>query len=235
MSSLRERLEDVRRRVEVAASRVHRDPADVQLVAVSKTVTPEVIVEAYRLGQREFGENRLQEFRDKRSVLHAAGVAARWHMLGHLQSNKARLAVELFDIIQSVGSLKLARLLDRDAAESGRRLPILLEVDFSSSPERSGFKPGDLDAAAAELVGLANLEIQGLMTVAPLGLDAEGQRGVFRTLRIQRDRLAAKHSGARWHHLSMGMSDDFELAIEEGATMVRIGRAIFGERPPVQA
>jgi len=235
MNSLRDRLEQVRRRVDLAVERAHRLPSEVQIVAISKTVGPEVIVEAYRLGQREFGENRVQEFHDKRAALDAAGVAARWHMVGHLQSNKARLAVELFDIIQSVGSLKLAQLLDRLGEESGGKVPVLLEVKFSSSLERSGFKPDELDAAAADLVALSNLEIQGFMTVAPLGLDADGSRGVFRMLRAQRDRLAARYSGVEWRHLSMGMSDDFEPAIEEGATIVRIGRAIFGERPRFQA
>lgn len=233
MSSLRDRLDGVRRRIELAAERAHRLPSEVQIVAVSKTVAPEVIVEACHLGQAEFGENRVQEFRGKRAFLDAAGVTARWHMLGHLQSNKARSAIELFDIIHSVDSGKLARLLDRCAGELGRKLPALLEVNFAPSSERSGFRPDDLDAVAAEMVTLSNLEIQGLMTVAPLGLKQDELRGVFRAMRVQRDRLAARYTGSDWRHLSMGMSDDFELAIEEGATMVRIGRAIFGERPPL--
>ena len=235
MSNLRDCLERVRRRVESAADRAHRLPSEIQIVSVSKTVPPDVIVEAYRLGQREFGENRVQEFRDKRTSLDLAGVVAQWHMLGHLQSNKAKLSVELFDIIQSVDSVKLARLLDRCAGESGRRLPVLLEVTFASGSERLGFRSAELDAVASDLVALSNLEIQGLMTVAPLGLKQDELRGVFRALRVQRDRLAARYPGKDWRHLSMGMSDDFELAIEEGATMVRIGRAIFGERPRFHA
>ena len=187
MSSLRDRVEDVRRRVERAAERAHRLPSEVRIVAVSKTVAPSVIAEAYALGLREFGENRVQEFRWKRQVLDSAGLVpeARWHLVGHLQSNKARLAVGLFDIIQ---------------------------------------------AAAGDLAGLPNLDVQGLMTIAPLGLGRDELRAVFRRLREQRDRLAARHPWTTWHHLSMGMSDDFELAIEEGATVVRVGRAVFGER-----
>jgi PLP dependent protein len=231
MSSLRDRLEDVRLRVEMAAERSRRLPSDVQIVAVSKTVGTEVIVEAYHLGQWEFGENRVQEFSKKRAVLDAAGISVRWHMLGHLQSNKAAAAVELFDIIQSVGSVGLAQILDRRAEELRTRIPVLLQVDFSANPRRSGFEPDELDAGAPILVEMGGLDIQGLMTVAPLGLDANGLRGIFRRLRAQRDRLAARHPGVEWRHLSMGMSNDFELAIEEGATMVRIGRAIFGERP----
>lgn len=233
MSSLRDRVEDVRRRVERAAERAHRLPSEVRIVAVSKTVAPAVIVEAYGLGLREFGENRVQEFRQKRQVLDSMDLMpeARWHLVGHLQSNKARLAVGLFDIIQSVDSVRLARLIDRCAGEVGKRLPIFLQVDYTGEPQRYGFDPEELEAAAGDLVGLPNLDIQGLMTIAPFGLGQDELRAVFRRMRQQRDRLAARHPGARWHHLSMGMSDDFELAIEEGATVVRIGRAIFGERP----
>ncbi len=233
MSSLRERLEAVRRRVERAAERAGRRPAEIRVVAVSKTVAPEVIVEAFHLGQREFGENRVQELRDKRRALaeQSSVEGARWHMIGHLQSNKAKLAAELSDIIQSVDSVKLAALLDGHARELGKRLSVLLQVDFTSQPQRSGFVPEELEAVAGELVALPHLEIQGLMTVAPLGLDHDELRSVFRRLSLLRTRLAADYPGADWRHLSMGMSDDFEVAIEEGSTIVRIGRAIFGERP----
>ncbi len=233
MSSLRERLEEVRNRVALAAQRAGRLPSEVRLVAVSKTMAPEVILEAYRLGQKEFGENRVQELRNKRPVLDQSGamVDARWHLIGHLQSNKAKLAVQLSDIIQSVDSVKLAGLLDAHAGVLGKRLPVLLQVDFSSLPQRAGFSPEELSAAVGELAALPHLEIQGLMTIAPLGLEEEGLRAVFRRLRLLRDQLAARHPDVEWRHLSMGMSDDFEVAIEEGSTIVRIGRAIFGERP----
>lgn len=233
MSSLAGRLEEVRRRVARAAVRAGRHPSEITVVAVSKTVPPEVIMEAYHLGQRDFGENRVQEFRDKRHALAELGgmAGARWHLIGHLQSNKAKLAAQLFDIIQSVDSAKLARLLDGQAEALGKRLPVLLQVDFTEQPQRAGFEPEELERVAGDLVELPNLEIQGLMTVAPLGLDEEGLRAVFRRLRLQRDGLAVRYPGVEWRHLSMGMSDDFEPAIEEGSTIVRIGRAIFGERP----
>ncbi len=231
VSSLRDRLAEVRGRVQLAAERAHRSADEIRIVAVSKTVAAETVAEAFRLGQRDFGENRVQEVHDKRAILDAAGVLPTWHMVGHLQSNKAKLAVGLFDIIQSVGSLALAQTLERCAAGSGRKARVLLQVDFTHDPGRSGFKPDELDASASDLVSLPDLEIQGLMTVAPLELDEAGLRAVFGSLRAQRDRLSARYPGVDWHHLSMGMSDDFELAVEEGATIVRIGRAIFGERP----
>lgn len=246
--SLRERLESVRSRIRAAAERDHRSASEVTLVAVSKGVEPVTIAEAYRLGQRDFGENRVQEARSKLAALAEAAAMpdARWHLVGHLQSNKARPAVELFDIIESVDSVKLARLLDAHAAELGKRPRVLLQVDYSSAshvspgervgvragPEsqRSGLKPDELDAAAGEIVGLPHLAVEGLMTIASLGLDEAGARAVFRRLKQDRDRLATRYGKLEWRHLSMGMSDDFELAIEEGATIVRVGRAIFGER-----
>ena len=232
MSSLRERLEGVRGRVALAAQKAGRSPDDVELVAVSKTVPAETIMEAFHLGQRQFGENRVQECREKRDALAALGPmpGAIWHMIGHLQTNKVKLAVDLFDIIQSVDSVRLARLLDADAAAAGKRLVVLLEVDFSRQPQRSGFSPEELQSAIGELIALPHLAVGGLMTVAPMGLDPDGTRGVFRHLRLLRDRLAAGYPTVEWRHLSMGMSDDYAMAIEEGATIVRIGRAIFGER-----
>ncbi|HEX2987109.1 MAG TPA: YggS family pyridoxal phosphate-dependent enzyme [Chloroflexota bacterium] len=232
MCSLGQRLEDVHRRIADAAERAGRSPEDIQLVAVSKTVPAETVMEAYRLGQRHFGENRVQEFREKRDALAELGPMpdAVWHMIGHLQRNKAKPCVELFDIIQSVDSVKLAGLLNADAGVAGKRLRILLEVDFSDESQRSGFSPVELERVAGELVLLPHVEIQGLMTVAPLGLDQEGTRTVFRRLRQLRDRLATCYPAVSWRHLSMGMSDDYVLAIEEGATIVRVGRAIFGER-----
>lgn len=229
-SSLRNRLEAIKERCARASERSGRAPTDVRLVAVSKTVAPETVVEVYRLGQAEFGENRVQEFREKRPVLESAGVAATFHMLGHLQSNKAKLAVGLFDIIQSVDSLKLALMLSRESKEVGKTLPILLEVDFSPDPGRPGFGPGELDRAVDSIAALPGLSLQGLMTVAPLGLDPAGTREVFRQMADLRTRLSARYPSATWRHLSMGMSEDFEIAIEEGATIVRIGRAIFGDR-----
>ena len=220
----------MRERVGLAARLAGRDPSEITLVAVSKTVPAEVVVEAFRLGQMDFGENRVQEFRAKRELLDAAGIRPRYHLVGHLQSNKARAAARLFDIIQSVDSEELGRTLDREAGGSGKKVPVLLEVDFSGDPGRPGFDPDEVEPAAEALAGLGSLEITGLMTVAPLGLDSAGTRDVFRRTRALRDRLAASQPGVNWRDLSMGMSDDFEIAIEEGATIVRVGRAIFGER-----
>ncbi len=231
MSSLRDRLEAVRGRIARAAQRSGRFPSDVLLVAVSKTVPAEVMIEAARIGQTDFGENRVQEFRNKRPELDAAGIRARYHLVGHLQSNKARAAARLFDIIQSVDSLRIARLLDAEAGSAGKRPGVLLEVNYSDDPARPGFDPDEIEAAAADIAALPSLEILGLMTVAPLGLDEVGVRLVFRKLRRLRDRLAEHYPSVEWRHLSMGMTDDFEVAIEEGATIVRVGRAIFGERP----
>lgn len=234
MDDLAGRLERVRTRIARAADRSGRSASDVLLVAVSKTVPPESIVEAYRLGQRDFGENRVQEFRSKRESLSlmASLPEARWHLIGQLQSNKAKPAADLFDIIQSVDSLKLARLLSRQVEAQGGRLPVLLQVDFSGQSQRAGIEPQALASeAVGELVALPGLDVQGLMTVAPLGLDEKRLRSVFSQLRDLRDSLAASCPGVRWRHLSMGMTDDFEVAIEEGSTMVRVGRALFGERP----
>lgn len=233
MSELADRLEQVRGRVARAAERAGRPVSDVALVAVSKTVAPEVVLEAYRLGQREFGENRVQEFREKRAALASIDpmAGARWHLVGHLQSNKAKSAADLFDIIQSVDNRRLGHLLNVQAEAMGWRLPVLLQVDFTEEPQRAGISPGDLDKIADELVYLPGLEVQGLMTIAPLGLNDRDLRTVFARLRKLRDGLRSRYPEASWQHLSMGMTDDFEVAIEEGATIVRVGRAIFGERP----
>jgi PLP dependent protein len=234
MDDLASRFERVCERVARAAERAGRPASDVLMVAVSKTVPPDAIMAAYQLGQRHFGENRVQEFRSKRELLAAQGWApeARWHLVGQLQSNKAKLAATLFDIIHSVDDLKLARLLSAHAQAQDRTLPVLLQVDYSGEPQRAGFRPQDLDSGVTgELVSLPGLEVQGLMTIAPLGLNEADLRSVFSRLRDLQANLAARHPAAEWRHLSMGMTDDFEVAIEEGSTVVRIGRALFGERP----
>lgn len=232
MEGLKARLSDVYRRVARAAERSGRELSDIQVVAVSKTMSPETVLEAYRLGQRHFGENRVQELREKRQCLASLDPmeGAVWHLVGHLQSNKANLAAELSDIIHSVDSERLARILDSRAGELGKQLPVLLQVDYSLEPQRSGFYPDELEIAVRGVIELPNLIVQGLMTIAPLGLDTDGLRWVFRQLKEQRDRLAERYPDVEWQHLSMGMTDDLEIAIEEGATIVRIGRAIFGER-----
>ena len=178
MDSLKDRLARVGERVALAAERAGRRAADVELVAVSKTVSAQAVAEAFSLGQTSFGENRVQECRDKRDALPGL-VGLRWHLIGHLQSNKAKLAVGLFDIIHTVDSVRLALAVDSLVAERGGRLPVLLQVDFSREPQRSGFSPDEVERAAETVAGLSHLEPRGLMTIAPLGLDEARDAGRF--------------------------------------------------------
>jgi len=237
MRELAGRLADVRGRIAAASVRAGRgrDPDAVLLVAVTKTLAPEVVRLAYALGLRDFGENRVQEAREKRLAL--ALPEARWELIGHLQSNKAARAVELFDRVQSLDSERLAAALDGRAASLGRTLPVLLEVNVSGEASKSGLAPAELGAVARAVVALPHLRPEGLMTVAPMVTDAEAARPVFRELRRLRDWLRdAVPTGpdGGWPHLSMGMSDDYTVAIEEGATIVRLGRALFGARPTTE-
>lgn len=216
-------LERLNGRIVRACERGGRRPEDVTLVAVTKTVGIPEVRAAYACGIRNFGENRVQEAAVKIEGL--AGLQPRpvWHMIGHLQSNKAGMAAGLFDIIQSVDSVRLAGVLSRKAAGP---LPVLLEVNVAGESSKSGFAPVEVAPALAEIAALPDLEVKGLMTVAPLAADAGSVRPVFRQLRALRDDLGLEH-------LSMGMTDDFEVAIEEGATIIRVGRAIFGERKDI--
>jgi pyridoxal phosphate enzyme (YggS family) len=214
------------------------------LVAVTKTVPPEYVVEAYRLGVRHFGENRVEEALDKIPSVHALLREAHgengflserplWHMIGHLQRRKVRTAVDLFDRIHSVDSVRLAREIDKRGATVGKVIPVLLEVNVSAEPTKYGFAPGQVAAAVVEMLDLPHVRIDGLMTMAPIVAAPEQARPTFRCVRELRDELRRRFPMLTWHHLSMGMTDDFEPAVEEGATLVRIGRAIFGERPGV--
>jgi hypothetical protein len=218
MGNLRERLAAVRERIGRAAARVRRDPAEITLLAVTKLFPAAAIREAYELGLREFGENYVREFEHKAPEV-ADLADARFHLIGHLQSNKSQKAAELFQVIQTLDSPKLARRLN----DAGRALDIMLEVKLSEEEAKSGADP----AALAELIeavrGCANLRLLGLMTMPPWTEDPEASRPYFRRLR----ELAQRH-GLR--QLSMGMSHDLEAAIEEGATCVRVGTALFGER-----
>ncbi len=220
---------DVLVRIAAAAARVGRDPASVTLVAVSKTHPPDRIQAAVDAGLADLGENRVQEAADKIPDVRGA----RWHLVGPLQSNKARRAVELFASIQSVDSIDLARRLDRIAGEvrPGDRYPVLLQVNVADDPAKAGFAPATVEAGVGELLALANLRVDGLMTIGPLVADADAARPTFVALRELSARLRATHPelGAA---LSMGMTDDFEVAVEEGATIVRVGRALFGARQP---
>jgi pyridoxal phosphate enzyme (YggS family) len=224
------RLRQLHERIADAAARAGRNDR-VTLVAVSKTVEPPRIEEAYLAGQRVFGENRVQEGVKKIAELDGRMPDAVWHLIGHLQSNKARVATEAFSLVESVDSLALASKLDRFAADEDRILPVLIEINVAGEASKSGLSPEEFESVAGRLAGLGHLRVRGLMTVAPLVSEPEEARPVFRTLRELRDRSAAHFHGDEFRDLSMGMSGDFEVAVEEGATMVRIGRALFGERP----
>jgi len=218
MDTLEQRLAEVRRRIARAADRAHRDPAQIVLLAVTKVFPAQAIRDAYALGLREFGENYVQEFEGKLpEVSNLAG--ARFHLIGHLQSNKSARAAEIFQCIQTVDSPKLARRLD----ETGTPLDILLEVKLSPEQAKAGAAPEQLPDLIAAVRACANLRLLGLMTMPPWSADQEQSRPYFRRLR----ELAAQHGLA---HLSMGMSQDFEAAIAEGATIVRVGTALFGKR-----
>ncbi len=230
-ADLRGRAKRVKRAIEAAAVRSGRRPEAVTLVAVSKTVGPELVREAAELGITHFGENRVQEAEAKIEGLKGQLPAnVDWHLIGHLQSNKARKAARLFALIESVDTLDLAIALNRIAGESGSRLPILLEVNVGGEASKFGFSPEALEEVFPKILALSNLEVKGLMTVARAVSDAEQARPVFRELRRLRDRLKEAYPVADLRELSMGMTGDYPVAIEEGATLVRIGRALFGER-----
>jgi len=227
-------LKAVRSRIAAACSRAGRSPEDVTLVAVTKGVVPDRIRAAAALGLRDFGENRIQEALPKIAGLEG-GV--RWHLVGHLQRNKSRRAAELFSLIHSVDSRALAETLARHGEAQGRPVAVLLQVNVAAEAAKHGFAPGELLREAREVVRLAGLRVEGLMTIAPLVGNPEEVRPIFRQLCALGEELRAEAPEARHlsmpgaRHLSMGMSDDFEVAIEEGATLIRVGRAIFGERP----
>jgi PLP dependent protein len=229
MSDIRERIERVRGQIADAAARVGRDPAAITLIAVSKTKPAEAVAEAVAAGIEHVGENRVQEAAEKADRVRALlGRDPTWHLIGTLQRNKVRQALDLFGLIQSVDSVRLAEALSTRA--KGRQVPILLEVYLGEDTARPGFRPADLDAAVTSILALPGLDLRGLMTVAPLGLTQDQTRRAFSRLRELRDSVAASRPGLALHEISMGMSEDFSLAIEEGATMIRVGRAIFGER-----
>ena len=224
-------------RIAGAAARRDRDPASVAVVAVTKTVPPERILDAIRAGFTTLGENRVQERQAKVAEIDAvstwpAGEQPRWHLIGPLQSNKARRAVELFDVIETVDSLELAQRVDRIGAElrTGSPLAVLLQVNVDADAAKAGFDPADLERDLAEILALPALSVEGLMTVGRAVAEPELARPTFVALRALSERLRARDSRLG-PALSMGMTDDFEVAIEEGATLVRIGRAIFGARP----
>ena len=234
-------LENIRTRIAEAALRVGREPSGVYLVAVTKTFPVDAILAAWESGQRDFGENRPEE-----GVQKIPEVAARlptgsgkptWHMIGHIQRRKARLVVEDFDVVHSIDRLAVAQKLSALAVEAGRELPVLLECNVSGEASKYGYQAAgwERDAAIRErlygevtaILGLPSLRLEGLMTMAPIADDAEAVRPVFASLRALRDAFREHFPAVTLPHLSMGMTDDFEVAVEEGATLVRVGRGIF--------
>lgn len=226
MSRIARNLENVMARIAAAARRAGRDPGAVRLVAVSKTVDLDRVREALAAGQRLFGENYIQEARDKIASL---GPGVSWHLVGSLQTKKAGAAVELFHLIHSVDRLKLAQALDQAAARRGKIQEVLLQVNLGGEESKSGAAPEDLPELLLQVSRLPHLRVLGLMTMPPWLADPEAVRPYFRALREIRDRGRAP-TGLPLEELSMGMSGDFEVAVEEGATLVRVGTAIFGRR-----
>jgi pyridoxal phosphate enzyme (YggS family) len=217
--SIRDNIAAVEERIARACERAGRAREDVRLVAVSKTFPAEFVDEAIAAGITDIGENRVQEARDKKPLVRGR---ARWHLIGHLQTNKAKDAVKLFDVIEAVDSLDLVDKLARAAEGQGKSIDVMLQVNIGDEPQKSGLARAEVDAVAKQIAGLTPLRLIGLMAIPPVGTPDES-RPYFRELRSMRDALGLKE-------LSMGMSEDFEAAIEEGSTMVRVGRAIFGSR-----
>jgi len=227
-------LARVRQRISDAAHRAGRRPEDVALMAVTKTFPPEIIREAYEAGQRLFGENRVQEFAEKSAQLaDLSGID--FHLIGHLQSNKAAKAAQIFSGIDSLDSPHLAEKLNAAAERAGKRLPVLIEINVGGEAAKTGIVPDspELDTLLTAAPRFEHLEFRGLMSIPPFTEDAEGSRPYFLQLRQLRDQIASRElPSVRMDVLSMGMSHDFEIAIEEGSTCVRVGTAIFGPRPP---
>ena len=230
--SISENIGDVRSRIEAAARRAGRDASAITLMAVSKTFPAESVRLAYAAGIRVFGENRVQEFAGKVDALRGL-AGAEWHLIGHLQSNKAARAVELFDAVDSVDSVKLAEKLNSAAEKVGKTTPVLIEVNVGGEEAKSGvaLESSELERILIGAPGWKNLAVRGLMTVPPYMDDPVAARPYFRRLHALRDEIAARRlAGVTMDVLSMGMSHDFEVAIEEGSTCVRVGTAIFGDR-----
>jgi pyridoxal phosphate enzyme (YggS family) len=230
--SIAENITEVRRRIDAAARRVKRDPEEISLIAVSKTHPAERIREAYAAGLSMFGENRVQEFAGKIGAL-ADLARAEWHLIGHLQSNKAGKAAELFSTVDSIDSMKLAQKLDAGAGLLGKTISVLIEINVGGEGAKTGVAPGsgELEDLLTGAAGLRHLDFRGLMTVPPYTEDPKGARPFFQKLRAIRDQIKERgFARINMDVLSMGMSHDFEIAIEEGSTCVRVGTAIFGER-----
>ncbi len=230
---LRENLASIQQRIAATCQRAGRERSEITLIAVSKTVPADRLREAIQCGVRVFGENRVQEAAAKIAELgtEPGAIEIQWHLIGHLQSNKVRRAIELFDAIHSIDNLKLAERANSIASELGKRMPVFIEVNLGDEPLKTGAAPGEVQGLIEQIGKLESLELKGLMAVPPFPDDAEAARPFFRALRELRDQARASGlAGESFNELSMGMSNDFEVAIEEGATLVRIGTAIFGAR-----
>lgn len=218
----------IKQKIAAAALKCGRDPDSIKLLAVTKTIPTEYIIKAIDAGITMLGENYVQEARDK---IAAIGSRAQWHMIGHLQTNKAKYVITLFDYVHSVDRMELAQELDKRAGLINRKLNVLIEVNVSGEKSKSGIPADDAPALIKQMAGLENLAMRGLMTMAPYSNNPENARPYFSALRNLRDNISRQQiSGIPMEELSMGMTDDFEVAIEEGATIIRIGRAIFGKR-----
>jgi pyridoxal phosphate enzyme (YggS family) len=228
-TQLAERLSAIRTRIAAAAERAGRDPAAVLLVAATKTLEAERVAEIVALGVRELGENRVQEAAAKSAALPDGGL--RWHLIGHLQTNKANRAAALFDVVHSVDSARVAETLSARRPDHLAPLDVLVEVELTGIPGHTGVPPAALEEVARAALAEPRLRLRGLMTMAPPVDDPDGARPTFARLRALRDDLQQR-LGAPLPELSMGMSNDFEAAVREGATIVRLGRALFGERAP---
>jgi pyridoxal phosphate enzyme (YggS family) len=226
MTEVETRLADIQRRITAACERAGRNPESVRLLAVTKTLGPDTVQEAVAAGLSLFGESRIQEARQK---IPQCSSALHWHYIGHLQTNKAREAVRLFEMIHAVDSLRLLECLDRVAQEEGRTLPVCLEVNVSGERSKFGLSPDEMPAVLARAATLFRVQVAGLMTIPPIAEDPEEARPFFRRLRELRDRWQAE-AGVLLPELSMGMSHDFEIAVEEGSTWVRVGALLFGPR-----
>lgn len=226
MGTVKDNLETINKKIKEAALKVNRDPQEIKLVAVTKTATLEQIKEAINEGVKIIGENKVQEAKKKYQVL---TTEVKWHLIGHLQTNKVKYAVEIFDLIHSVDSIKLAKEIDKRSVQFKKTIDVLIEVNISGEETKYGYNPEKVEAFLKEISEFSGIRVRGLMTIAPISKNKEEVRPYFRRLRELSERIRDKNiKNIKMDYLSMGMTDDFEIAIEEGANMVRIGRGIFG-------
>ena len=226
METIKNNLEIINEKIKKAALKANRNPEEIKLVAVTKTATIEQIKEAINAGVKIIGENKVQEAKEKYQILTAD---TEWHLVGHLQTNKVKYAIEIFDCIQTVDSIKLAKEIDKRSLQFGKTTNVLVEVNVSGEETKYGIKPEEVEPFLKEISEFYRIRVRGLMTIAPIEEDKEKVRPYFRKLRELSKEIKSKNiKNVKMDYLSMGMTDDFEVAIEEGANMVRIGRGIFG-------